>query len=239
MNDTERLEQLLLNVASAVRYPPTPDIPAGFWRRLPVSLPRRSVPLTFGAAVAAAALLVVVLGIAAISPARDAAADLFHRINIFETSESTQGLPTEITGAETTLERAQTALGRPILQPSGLSLKLERVLLQTYGSVYVAVLFYRSDDSSFALFASNSATGKGLPIGAGANAEPVSGVGREAYWLTGQRIVVSLAPNGGEIIGSERVTSTNTLIWDQDGLVYRIEGDLDEDIATAIAKSVR
>jgi hypothetical protein len=44
------------------------------------------------------------------------------------------------------------------------------------------------------LFASNAPIGKGIYLGSGATAEAVSGVGDEAYWLQGQRIVQSYNP---------------------------------------------
>lgn len=240
-NDIDFLEQQLLAAGRAIAFPPTPDVSAGFWRRLGTSPARRPRlgPLGRAGLAFAAAALVVAVAVVAVSPARDAAAGLAKRINIFETDRSTEGLPTEITGRETTLERAETALGAHILQPSDASLKLERVLLQEYGGTEVAVLFYRGGGVDFALFASNAHVAKGIPLGADVDVEPVSGLGDEAYWLAGRRIVQSLTPGGDVATGSERVTDVNALIWDQDGYVYRIEGDMDKDRAIAIAESVR
>lgn len=89
-----------------------------------------------------------------------------------------------------------------------------------------------------ALFASNTFAGKGIPFGEIVDVEPVTGLGNEAYWLEGRRIVQSLQPNGDLITGSERVTDANALIWEQDGYVYRIEGDLEKEQAIEIARSV-
>jgi hypothetical protein len=235
------LEQQLTAISHAIDYPPTPDLASGFWRRLESSpTPAPSAQnLRFAGLAAVAAVAAIALVVAVIAPARDAAADLFDRINIFEMDRSTEGLPTDITGEPSTLEQAQTALGARILQPGDPSLRLERVLLQNYGEVYVAVLFYQGDDTSFALFASNAFVGKGLPSGGDATAEQVDGLDGEAYWLTGRRIVQSLRSDGAVITGSERVTDANTLIWAQDEFMYRIEGDLDKDEAIAIAQSLR
>jgi hypothetical protein len=242
MQNVDSLERQLISMSGSLDYPPTPDLASGFWRRLESSTARRAMP--FSPRALALGLAALVLAVAAtfaiIAPARDAAADLFHSINIFETNESTEGLPTDIAGKASTLEEAQTALGRHIVQPTEPSaLKLDHVLLQQYGSVYVAVLFYQGDGLSFELFASNSGIGKGLPFGGDATAEPVSGLGSEAYWLTGKRIVQSVTATGAVITDSKRVTDANTLIWDASGFVYRIEGNIDKDQAIAIAQTVR
>lgn len=241
-NEFEFLENQLMTTSRAIPYPPTPDLASGFWGRLTTSGVRQpaSDRLRVAGFVTMGAMAVLAVAIALISPARDAAADLFSRINIFETDRSTEGLPTVIPGDETTLEQAETALGARILQPSDESFQMEQVLLQNYGSgSVVAVLFYRSDDANFALFASNTFAGKGIPLGGIVDVEPVTGLGNEAYWLEGRRIVQSLQPNGDVITGAERVTDANALIWEQDGYVYRIEGDLEKDQAIEIAKSLR
>jgi hypothetical protein len=236
----ELLERQLTAMSTALEYPATPDLTAGFWRRLESrSAPRSSLSPLRLAGFALAAVVALALAVVVVAPARDAAAGLISRINIFETNESTDGLPTYITGTESTLEQAQTALGRHIAQPSDPNLKLDRVLLQHFGNEYIAVLFYRGEDESFALFASNAGVLKGLPTGGDATAAPVDGLGSEAYWLTGHRIVKSVDARGSVIAGSERVTDANTLIWDQAGYVYRIEGDLTRDVAVRIALSLR
>lgn len=238
----EFLENQLMTASRAISFPPTPDLASGFWARLTSSPVRKPIfeRLRVAGLATMGAMAVLAVAIALISPARDATADLLSRINIFETDRSTEGLPTDIPGNETTLEQAGTALGARILQPSDESFQMERVLLQNYGGgSVVAVLFYRGEGSSFALFASNTFAGKGIPLGEIVDVEPVTGLGNEAYWLEGRRIVQSLQPNGDVITGSERVTDANALIWEQDGYVYRIEGDLDKDEAIAIAHSLR
>jgi hypothetical protein len=242
MSNDDRLEEELMTMGRGVQYPPTPNLPAAFWKRLE-SAPRRRVPvrrLAFGGTAVAAAVFAVALGIALVAPARDATADLFRSINIFETNQSTEGLPTDISGREVTLSNAEAALGAHIPQPtSPASLELKKVLLQDYGQVKVAALFYSGDSIAFVLFTSNAPIGKGIHPGSGATAEAVSGVGDEAYWLQGQRIVQSYNPDGSVVSASIRVTDANTLVWSQGGYVYRIEGAMQKDTAIAIAQSVR
>lgn len=240
MSNTDRLEQQLMTFSQATQYPPTPELASGFWRRLEATQARRPAPrLAFAGAALAAVVVAIAASIALASPARDAAADLFHRINIFETSRSTEGLPTNITGTETTLSAAETALGGHIAQPAyPEGLTIDRVLRQSFGPVTTIAIFYHGD-ANFVLFASNAPVGKGLLLSGTADVVQVDDLEGEAYWLTGRRIVESLNANGGPVMGSERVTDENTLVWVRDRFVYRVEGNVDKDEAIRIAQSVR
>jgi len=240
-SNIDDLEQQLMTFSSATKYPPTPDLASRFWQRLEATPARRpTFRFAFAGASLALILLVVVTTFALAAPARDAAADLFHHINIFETSQSTEGLPTDITGTETTLSEAEHVLGPPLLRPTTPDgLELERVLLQDFGRVKTVAIFYESDEADFVLFVSNSPVGKGIPLGRSVDVESVHNVGDEAFWLVGRRIVQSEEPGGSVIIGSKRVTDANTLVWSQLGYVYRIEGNVERDEAIRIAQSVR
>jgi hypothetical protein len=236
-NELDRFEQQLFSAGTGLRFPQTPDLAAGFWKRLGEET-QRSFPRQAWGGLAAAVVAIAVVMVVSISPARDAAADLVNSINFFETNRSTRDLPTDIAGEETTLERAQTAIGKRIPQPDG-DYELEKVLLQGYGEVQVAALFYTGDDASFVLFASNAFVGKGIPTDSLATIEEVDGLGKQAFWVEGERIVYSIRPNGSLVIGSERLTDRNALLWEQDEDLYRIEGDLDREEAIAIARSLR
>ncbi|MEX1157766.1 MAG: DUF4367 domain-containing protein, partial [Thermomicrobiales bacterium] len=110
---------------------------------------------------------------------------------------------------------------------------------QDFGSAKAAVLFYNAPgETQFALFVTNSNVGKGLPTGGSSTAEPVDGVGNDAYWLEGERIVQYYGLDGNVISQSVRVTAANTLVWDEDGFVYRIEGNVSRDEAVRIAQSM-
>jgi len=66
----------------------------------------------------------------------------------------------------------------------------------------------------------------------------VSGLGSETYWLTGLRIVQYHDVDGAVIQQSIRATDVNTLLW-SDGRIFRIEGNLTQEQAKAIANSLR
>jgi hypothetical protein len=239
--DMSTLESELAALGRATAYPPTPDLASGFWLRLETG--RRSTApasaLSLAGVAIAAAVVAVSVVIGTVTPAREAAASLFDSINIFETDESLDDLPTDITGEETTIADAEARLGRAIEQPSypeGLS--LNRVLFQDFGTTKAAVLFYRaSGGTQFAVFVTNAGVGKELSAGSGTS-ERVDGVGNEAHWLEGQRIVQYYDLEGNVIQQSVRVTAANTLVWDRDGYVYRIEGNVSRDEAVRIAQSM-
>ena len=235
--EMDMLERELVLLSRAVRYPATPDLAAALAERL-ARQPRRFVGPGWrfaGAAVAAAA--VVALLVAAIAPAREAVADLFDRIDIFRTDGVPPGITYEIRGREVTLEEAQAAVGFHLALPE--SRQPSRVLLQEFMNVKAAVLFFEPDGGAgYALFETNAVVGKGIPVGE-PDAEPVAGLGGEAYWLTGLHIVQYESARGDIFYQSQRATDQNTLIWARDRFGFRIEGPLEKDAAVEIAKGLR
>ncbi len=246
--EMDRLEHDIGLLSRALVFPQTPSLAgrvrARIERQSSVRSPAPSWQLALTAVAAAAVALAFVAGV--LAPARDAVADLFDRINIFETDEVPEGLTRDIAGTPLTLEEAEAALGFPIRLPTAPEqIEPERVLLQDFGPVKAAALFFRHPDGTpFALFETNAQVGKGLPaVGKGvteqSQAQPVFGVGNEAYWLTGLRIVQYYGLDGSVIQQSVRATDVNTLLWDQDGRVFRIEGNLSQEKAVEIAKSLK
>jgi hypothetical protein len=230
-------------VGRALSYPATPSLAGAVAARL--APPPRPAPAWGFAGVALAAAVVVLAVVAGtIAPARDAMADIFDRINIFEVDDVPEDLSAEIDGQAVTVEAAERRLGRPVLLPTGEDAGTEapvKILLQEFSGsplVSVALLFEPDNRTPYILFQTNANAGKGL--GPGAEAERLSGVGDDqAYWLSGLRIVQLYDPSEGLIQESQRRTDTNTLLWSEDGFVYRIEGDLSREEAIAIAQSLR
>jgi len=243
MMEIERLERDLTALARAVAYPPTPPLAERVLERLAGPRPAPQRPSAWAYAGLAAALTIVLLSAIAgtVAPARDAIADIFDRINIFQTEQSPEGLPTEITGTPLTLEQAEMRLGFPVLLPTYPQRpQPDRVLFQDFGAVKAAVLFFDlSGGRQFALFETNGRVGKGLPFSGTAQATVVYGVGSgEAYWLEGLRIVQYTDVEGRVIPESVRATDVNTLLWAEGEVVFRIEGDLPQDDAVKIARSL-
>jgi len=244
----DRLERDITLLSRAIAFPDAPSLAARVRSRIEAERtprePASSWQLALTAIAAAAVALAFIAGVA--SPARDAVADLFDRINIFETAEVPKDLTREISGTQVSLEEAQARLGLPLLLPGdAATAEPDRVLIQDFRSVKAAVLFFRhSDGTSYALFETNAPVGKGLPIAgkgvlSSSQAQPVRGLADEAYWLTGLRIVQYYDPSGAVIRDSVRATEANTLLWSADGRVFRIEGNLSQEQALAVARSLR
>jgi hypothetical protein len=229
------LEKDLVLLSRAVRYPATPDLAAAAPELL--RKPRLAPSGLRAAAVVVAAVAALGAGVAVVAPAREAVADLFDKINIFGIDQVPRGLTYEIVGREVTLDVARDALGFEPASPAGAH--LSRVLLQEFGSVSAAALFFDpANGPSYVLFETNGRVGKGIPTG-GEEAEFVEGLGAEAYWLTGLRLVQYQNLYGDVIYESRRVTDQNTLIWSRDGLVFRIEGPLEVEAAVEVAQSLQ
>jgi hypothetical protein len=240
----ERLENDIALLGRALLFPQTPSLAVRVRLRTEAqSAPREAAPrwqlaLT-GAAVAFVALALIT---GTVAPARNAVADIFDRINIFEVDEIPPDTTRDITGTELTLEQAEAAIGLPLLLPD--ASHPDRVVLQDFGPVKAAVLFYRHDDGTpYALFETNTEVGKGLSAGKGVlqagQAQPAFGLGEEAFWLTGLRLVQYYDTDGAVLQDSVRATDANTLLWSEDGRIFRIEGNLTQAEALEIARSLR
>lgn len=239
----EMLERDLMRLSAAKRYPPAPDLARAIRARLASPERRMAWPQWRLVAVALLPMVLVAIGlIASIAPAREAVADLFGRIDIFQTSESPAAFTTQITGDEATLTTAETRLGQRILlpaYPAGLS--PERVLFQDYGRTKAAVLFYNPQGAEpFVLFEIMGVTAKGLPLDGQNTVTIVRDLGDQAYWLTGERIVQYQDEHGVSIPSSRRSTNADALVWQaDDGRIFRIEGDLSLEHAVRIAHSLK
>lgn len=236
--EIERLEHDLQQLGRAIVYPPTPGIASAVRQRIDEgSAPQRASAWALAAVAAASAAIFLIAVIGSVGPARDAVADFFDRINIFETSSVPPGTPTGIEGVPVTLGEAEQALGFEIVLPNPDTATVTRVLLQDFGNVRAAAIFIEGREmGEFVLFETDAGAGKGLAPGA--SAEPVEGLAEEAYWLEGLRIV-QYEDDGNAVEESVRVTEANTLLWVQDGYVFRLEGNLSQDEAVLIARSLR
>ncbi len=245
-DNPDPLERELRRLAEAIAYPPTPSLAAAVRRRLEEAA-ARPAPLPFWrlaavrgfAAALAVALLAFALTLGISGGAREAVADFFGRIRIFQTQESPANLPREVSGRPASLDEAGHFLGTPIrlpTQPEGIGAP-DRVLLQQFGEFRAVVLEYLAPRPPFLLFATSGFIGKGLALGEAP--KTVEGLGEGmAFWLEGLHIV-EYYDTAGNVIQESRRAAANTLIWQQGGLTYRLEGNLSLDDALKIAESLR
>jgi len=247
MEEMERVEQDLMLLSQAMRFPLTPAIAAAISRRLDEATPYEPQPARpWQLALAGIATIAVLAAamIGSIAPARDAVADFFDRINIFETEQPITELPTDITGRPVTLEEAKASLDFAIKLPTyPEDLDPRRVLFQEFDlefgpSKAVVMFFTHPNGTPFLLLETNVRVGKGIPADGVVTARFVSDFGSEAYWIEGAHTVQYYDEQGDVILESVRVTGENTLIWDENGLVARLEGDLSQEEAVKIAQSL-
>ena len=72
----------------------------------------------------------------------------------------------------------------------------------------------------------------------GAVVEPVSVGGADGYWFAGPpHVFWYLGPDGVDIVESRRQVG-NTLVWERNGILYRIEGSMSKERAMEIAASM-
>ncbi len=78
---------------------------------------------------------------------------------------------------------------------------------------------------------------KGVPPGS--SVEPVTVNGGQGYWITGGMRAFAYTDANGVFHYEEVRGAGNTLIWEQSGIVYRLESALPKDAAIQIAASLR
>ena len=75
--------------------------------------------------------------------------------------------------------------------------------------------------------------------GSGTRVEPVLVNGAEGVFLEGETHFLFVLDENGNPIGESPRLAEDVLIWDEDGIAYRLEGDLELDEALELARSLR
>lgn len=247
-----RLESLLRQLPDGMAFPPTPDIAGRVSAALPDRRPsraRRISPWLFGALAAAAILLVVTL------PApREAIADFLGlpgiRIELVDRHGSDEP-PTSIGssllfGTRTTPGEAQAQVPFTILAPDGAGLpEPDEVWLRTADGVSAVSLVYgvRDDlpeigDTGVGMLLMQFQATDEVPFLAkrASMTGPLTSVtvnGQSGFWIANGELVV--LPPGLE---STR-RSGNVLLWEDDGVTFRMESALGMTTAIGIAESLQ
>jgi hypothetical protein len=260
------LERALREIAPQVAFPPTPDL-AGTIRARIAAEPAPSRPASSWSAllrprrlaVAFLVLLLVAAAALALSPGlRTSVANRLgvHGIEIIFVEETPTPAATPVgttllLGETVTLAEAQTRAGYPIRIPAELG-PPDEVYLRQLAAGPMVTLLYRprpglpeaSETGVGALLMQFPATtgtdqiakrvtmGSGSMIGARVN-------GVTGYWVTGSsELVIAQDPTAGfaESVGRP---SADVLIWEQNGMVYRLELATPMRDAITIAESLQ
>ena len=248
MPETGFEQQLLERASAQFAYPPTPDLRA----RVAASIGQTRFdagrsPRRFTAApllAAAAAMAVIALSAAVAVPSSRSAIAEFFGIE----GERVERLPTPPPGTSATplptpagidqlatpvsLSAAEAAIGfTPPLPAGGAP---DALYLVNYGGPVVVLHYDR-----YELWESKN-TGffqKGLPASAVLHEFTIDG--NPAAWISGgNHIIEYREASGTPVAGSQRTVGRNTLVWSTPNANYRIETDLSEAEAVAIAESL-
>jgi hypothetical protein len=258
---TDWTEELLVQAALSLDYPPTPDIAAAVRLRLAtkaVRTRRTRSPLASGPARAvgfgvAMVVLAFVATLALSSGAREALAEF---LGLRVKGEQVAILPTPAAGETETPFPSPVALesyatpvaptdlaaevGFEPARPEGAG-PLRAAYVVDYDGLRVAVLEY-SDLDLWQVELDQGKFDKGIPFfqkgvqilsETAVNSQP-------AWWIAGGgHIMRFVAPDGTVVAGSERTVDRNTLAWrSASGMNYRMETDLSLEEALAVARTL-
>ncbi len=246
MAEHRDLERALHDLRGAIAFPAVPDLAAAVAARItaaaPVELaPRRRARRWPRVAVAAAALVLVASTVLALSPrARTAATDLFDvagiDIRFGASDEPAPPLGENLRlGRHVGLARARAAVDFPVRVPGALGPPPAVYLRGDVVSlVYDGVLV-----TEFAADVGQDFVVKELRTGT-VTADPEVFPGVRGFWFEGEphRLYYNDDVTGAAQIETLRL-ATNTLVWAEAGVTYRVEADVPLAEALRIARSLR
>ena len=253
-------EELLVQAARSLEYPPTPDIAAAVRLRLaaPPARPARPRPLPLiWARMAVAGIAVVLVGLivvlSASSSAREAVAEFLglrvegEQVRILTPpapGETATPFPSPVAveyyATPVAASELEAIVGFEPARPGGAG-ELEGTYVIAYDRLHVAVLQY-ADFDLWQVNLDRALFDKQVPFfekGVRVLVE-TSVNGQPAWWIEGGgHIMRFVGPDGTVIAGSERTVERNTLAWrSASGMNYRMETDLELSDALAIAETL-
>lgn len=194
--------------------------------------PVRRLPRT-RLAVAATGLALLTLGSGAVAfpGAREAVLDWIGigGVEVRRVPQPPRTAPADL-GPQVSLTEAQARAGHRLVSARGLgtphSVHLrEGVLGPEVTLVYGELLLTQVEGAG-----AREVVGK--QVGPATRVERVTVNGQLGIWIAGE-------PHGASVQGSPLRVAGDTLVWEQDGLVLRLEGARDEDEALSVARTVR
>lgn len=262
MLEIAELEQRLGRLRAQIEWPATPDMAARVRERLvaPVIVLRRPW-FQSRWAVAAAVVVLALAALLAYTPSREAIANwinlhtIITRVNQLPTPSPQPSGPLGKRlglGDPTTLPAAQNKVSWSIVVPASLGSPDEvyvqfppegpaggevslvyksRPGINTSGQTGVAALITEANGQVNTNFF-------GKMLGPDATLENVTVKGHAGYWISGKPHAFFFTDANGNFREDTLRLATNTLIFDDNGTIVRIEGDLTNAQAMAIAASI-
>ena len=251
MNDAQ-LDLALKSVAAEIDYPPTPDLAARVRRQITSApLPRRTRWQRWQPALVTAAVLALAFtGVLVLSPgAREAVADLLGIDSVRIEFDERAPVPTATSelglGSPMSLAAAEQKVGFEVKVPDLAELGEPEVYVTSPPEPGMVSLFYpdaypRASEPGLLItqFRANldGAFFKKLALDE-ATVEYLTLEGEDAYWVEGTHYFYYF--DADEDLEREDVRiAQNVLLWDEDGVAYRIEGNIEKAEAMRIAGSL-
>jgi hypothetical protein len=249
-----QIESLLRRAASSFPYPATPNLAAQVRARLDErsSIPNRLPAWPGGwrqrpafAAWLLAAAVVALVAALSVPASRSALADFFHLSHV-RIERGPAGSPTPPPLAPgnfarpSSVEEARRISDFPVRFPTvnGKTLDPDAAYLQgeSYG-MPVAIFVY--EKAGYDLYETRQGYIDKVIHGSAA-VHQISFSGHGAYWVEqGGHIARFLDSSGRVVIETQRSVDRATLIWEQDGITYRLESSLPQAETVAVAESLR
>ncbi len=255
-------EDQLSALGTAVEWPPTPNLLPTLWTDRPERLSVLPQAHRLNRwAYAAAAVFVVAALLLAYTPTRTAIAgwiNLHTTIQRVEHPPTPSPLPSGPLGSQlglgtpTTLAHAQAQLSWKITEPSSLgapdAMYLQLPPLGPSGGEVTLVYAARSDikvsGQTGVSVLVTEARGKVdenfffKVLGPDAQLENVTVNGHPGFWLSGKPHDFAFQDASGDFRSETLRLATNTLVFDNNGTIVRIEGDMTKEQALAVAQSL-
>jgi hypothetical protein len=246
----ERLELELRALGGELAYPPSPDVSGRVADRLRAEPPplRRRLVLRRPLAVALAVLAAAVAAALAVPPVRAALLDLIGIGGV--TIERVEELP-EITpaqelglGAPVPLAEARRRVDFPVLLPEqdGLGEPDAVFVSSSLPGGAVSLLYGTERRVRLLVTEFRGQTEPSLvkkTAGASTSIQPLRVRGAPGYFISGAPHTVVFRDANGEIREDAYRLADNVLLWVEDGITYRLEGDMSRERALEIAESLR
>ena len=241
-----RLEQELRALHDGA-FPATPDLAASVRERIERERPRRQLRPRRRAVVLVAAAVAAAIGAAFAVP--DARSTILHWFGIGVTVERVDRLPPARPNPVPELgERVSLALARqrvpfPVLVPSPRVYGVpDAVFVGHFDVDEVTLLYGRPDRIRLLLTEARGRIDVRFAqklVGPGSRITQLTVDGRPALWIAGApHLFLFVAPNGSVVDGTLRL-ARNTLLWERNGVVLRVEGASSLDQALELAHSLR
>lgn len=254
--ELDRLETFIRQQSGRFPYPPTPDLASRVQREIAPALARVQPDRRRLAWAVAALLLALSLVALSVPPVRAAIFEFFQigAIRVFSGDTlnepsttpvlppATHPFPPDLVG-ETTLVAAAEETGLDLLlpaYPAGIG-PPDHVFVQDVGAPMVILAWVDPVDPdlvSLSLFFIGSTE---TPLGTKfevRQTEETTVKGQPALWVSGNHMLQFEADPGQDSMRMTRLVGTHTLIWQADGVTYRLEADLPLPELVRIAESL-